>query len=168
MTTNDYNGHSIKEIQKRFNDRIEIIPFSDCWYWAGSKNNHGYGVLSVYNKNNWRIKKDYAAHRLSFELHKGISNKSLLVCHHCDNKLCVNPEHLFLGTPADNMLDKVKKNRQSRRSFKESKYAKLSVEKVAFIRELFQKNPKYSIAELSKQFGVSTSLLYKVKKGERW
>jgi len=164
----ELNGHTGHEIANRFEKRVIQIPFSNCWHWVGSKNNHGYGVLTVYNRQNWRKRKDFAVHRLSYQMFKGEIPVGLLVCHHCDNRLCVNPEHLFLGTPDDNMQDKVKKNRQSKLCLKYSKRAKLSVEKVKEIRYLFTKTPHIKVAELSKIYGVSESLLYRVRKGERW
>lgn len=74
-----------------------------CWYWIGPVGIRGYGRFSFDGKN--RI-----AHRVSYILHKGDPGK-LLVCHSCDNTLCVNPGHLFLGTNKDNMVDMVKKGR---------------------------------------------------------
>ena len=78
-----------------------------CWPWQGARLNTGYGVVK-------HRCKQYKAHRASFLVHRGSIPEGMLVCHHCDNPSCVNPAHLFLGTPQDNMTDKVRKNRQSR------------------------------------------------------
>lgn len=76
-----------------------------CWNWLGNKCGKGYGRI-------WRNGKRQAAHRVVYELinNCSISNK-IFVCHHCDNKLCVNPKHLFVGNQKDNMQDWTKKGK---------------------------------------------------------
>lgn len=162
------SGFEPEEIRGRFEQRVAQIPFSDCWYWAGSSNNHGYGVLSIYDKNNWRIRKDYGAHRISYQIHVGAIPKNALVCHHCDNRLCVNPSHLFLGSPSDNMQDKVKKNRQARLCGAKNPMAKLDNKSVAKIRWLVGRDRKISVAECAEMFRVSTGAIYSIAKGKRW
>ncbi|MDO7847580.1 HNH endonuclease [Hymenobacter sp. M29] len=76
-----------------------------CWEWTGYKNPKGYGYLMV------KAGKPTGAHRFSYELHKGPIPKGLFVCHTCDNPVCSNPDHLFLGTVKDNTQDMVKKGR---------------------------------------------------------
>jgi hypothetical protein len=75
-----------------------------CWIWLKSKFDNGYGQQKIKGKN-------YRVHRLSYRLFVGEIPKGLLICHKCDQKDCINPEHLFLGTQADNMLDMVQKGR---------------------------------------------------------
>ncbi len=78
----------------------------DCWLWIGSTNMRGYGQFVV--KGRQRI----GAHRLAWLLSRGEIPKGQEVCHSCDNGLCVNPEHLFLGSHRDNHLDSVRKGRK--------------------------------------------------------
>jgi hypothetical protein len=80
-------------------------PISGCCVWAGARSASGYGVAAG------KIK---IASRLSWTLHYGEIPDGLLVCHKCDNPPCVNPEHLFLGTHADNTQDMVRKGRAPR------------------------------------------------------
>ena len=84
--------------------RIKISP-SGCWEYQGKKS-QGYGEIIV----NW---KRVRAHRYMFELKKGKIPNGLLVCHSCDNRPCINPNHLFLGTHKDNFQDAFRKGRIS-------------------------------------------------------
>lgn len=82
----------------------KILKTKTCWIWQGTIMNSGYGELKYKGKT-------WGAHRYSYFKHNGEFDRNLFVCHHCDNKLCVNPEHLFLGTNQDNVDDMMQKGR---------------------------------------------------------
>jgi len=97
----------MKTLLERFNAKYIKIE-GGCWEWSASKHRQGYGRIRLGKKEG----KTVQAHRVSYELFIGEIPSEKLVCHRCDNPSCVNPDHLFLGTHKDNMIDKYKKGRQ--------------------------------------------------------
>ena len=149
---------------KRLNEAFfaKIYKSENCWEWSGSKNPKKYGVAHVNGK-------QYLAHRLSYEIFFGEIKDGLLVCHTCDNPPCVNPDHLFLGTPSENMIDMVnkKRNKFPIQYGEDSPHSKLKTKNVLFIREKYSTN-RMSISQLSKMFNVSTGTVYDVLKKRTW
>lgn len=97
------NNQIIKSLKERFEEKVILIPFSDCHYWTAAINPTGYGWLYVGKETGKRV--STTAHRVSYELYKGPIPDGMMVLHNCDNRLCVNPNHLRLGTNSDNMMD---------------------------------------------------------------
>lgn len=129
---------------------------SDCWQWIAGKSSSGYGAFKHEGK-------QYRAHRFSYDLHKGAIPAGLMVLHKCDNPLCVNPEHLFLGTAKDNAEDRNAKNRQSTARGEAAATSKLKAEQVIAIRADNRKH-----LEIAKEYNVSRPTITRIKKGKTW
>ena len=129
-----------------------------CWIWQGSRGKHGYGMLTV-NGKGWR------AHRYALELAgKPPPSKTHFACHSCDTPLCVNPEHLWWGTPHENSLDAAKKGRMARGE--RHGRAKLTEADVHEIRAGFTAG--IHDREQAKRFGVSYDTIRFIKYGRLW
>jgi len=132
-------------------------PNSGCWLWLGSVNEHNYGRVI------YKGKRIYA-HRHSWEAFNGEIPEGLKVLHKCDNPLCINPDHLFLGTQSDNMKDKVSKNRQHRLKGEDHGQSTLTDKDVLEIRNKYIPR-KYTAKILSKEYNTSIqnirSILYR-------
>jgi transcriptional regulator len=130
--------------------------YSKCWEWQRSTS-RGYGQFRLDGK--YR-----KTHQIAYELAKG-SIEGLYVCHSCDNKLCCNPKHLWLGTNADNQLDAVKKGR-SFPTGEDCSAAKLTEDQIYRIFDL--RNKGMSQGDISKLFGVNSRHISRILGGKRW
>lgn len=100
----------IGALQERFWKLIDQSR-EGCWEWQGRCDKDGYGIAPGKYSN----KPERSSHRMSFHFSYGPIPDGMLVCHSCDNPPCCNPEHLFLGTHADNQKDSAAKNRKARK-----------------------------------------------------
>ena len=124
-----------------------------CWDWNGAPRRDGYGEIRVDNKL-------HLAHRLSYQLHKGDIPEGLYVCHTCDNRSCINPDHLFLGTQLDNMRDAQRKGVRlgmPPRLIPHDIYPLL----IAALKERRKTGKK--LKDIAKDFGISQPYLTKLK-----
>lgn len=136
-----------------------------CWEWSGDRHPAGYGYIT--RKGNG-IRRRTVAHRVSWEMFVGPIPAGLLVCHHCDNPPCVNPEHLFIGTNADNRRDSVNKGRHGHGACRGDAhpFAKLDENKVREIRALRAAGVVGS--RLAERFGVSVGLIHNITARRVW
>jgi len=133
------------------------VSKTGCWEWTGAKYWTGYGHIIA-------DKVHYAAHRASYLLHVGKIPDDKVVCHKCDNPPCVNPDHLFLGTKADNSADMVRKMR-SARGVKNGK-AKLTEDDARAVLSLNKQG--MSLGSLAKRFGVTKAAIRFIVIGKNW
>jgi len=139
---------------QRFHDTY-TVETSGCWNWQGQISTSGYG--------RYRYPGGSYAHRFSYTVHIGKIPDGMYVCHSCDNPVCVNPEHLWIGTHNDNMADKKIKNRQNHPHGELNSSAVLTETDVHFIRAA-----RESAGSLAKRYGVSKHAIWHVKSRRTW
>ena len=127
---------------------------NDCWEWQAALDGKGYGQLRYHYK-------QYIASRIAWEVYRGEIPKDRLVLHKCDNRKCVNPNHLYIGTHSDNMSDKVTRNRDpyAGRPITHSKKF------VEAIRSLYKDG--HSQMAISRSLGISQSFISQVVRGNK-
>lgn len=144
-------------------DARYTVSADGCWEWNGAIGNHGYGWFhSNYSRRKWSA----LAHRVSWEFHKGEIPDDLEVCHHCDNMICVNPNHLYLGTHQRNMQDASERNRFNDRSGIKNPRAILNPEKAFEIRWLDASG--WTRKSLAAEYGVSIGTIDIVLSQKIW
>lgn len=154
---------------ERLEAKVVRVPWSGCWIFMGALNDAGYGVIG---KDGGRGAGNERAHRATYEAFVGPITGGLFVCHHCDVPACCNPDHLFLGTNAENMADCRAKGRDSKPPRNPHVIgaahpgAKLSDHKVAEIRRLAANGEDQR--SLAARFRVSETSVSRIVRGLRW
>ena len=140
-------------------DEKWTLASSGCWEWGGTLERSGYGRA-------WREGRNQLAHRVSLKIRGVDVPNSVVVMHHCDNRKCVNPNHLKISTQSENMLDASRKGRLYRVSGAQHPNAKLTEEKVAQMRQL--RAVGVSWARIATAFGVAASTARNAILGVNW
>lgn len=154
----------------------KVRKTAECWYWVGFRDRQGYGRF-------YEPKNATSAHRASWHIHYGEIPRDLCVLHKCDNPSCVRPDHLYVGTNADNVRDRTERKRHwanrnprefqrhakavgglaSKRPGEKNPRAKLTADDIRSIRA--SKEAKYILIE---KYGISRSNLWLIQTGQRW
>lgn len=134
-----------------------------CWVWtSGIFKSSGYGQFKLRGQ-------PQQAHRVSFVIHKSDIPAGLLVLHRCDNRLCVNPDHLFLGSHQDNSDDMIAKCRDRCPKGEDHGMSTLTADQVEWVRRVYiPRHPKFGGSALSRSLGVKQQCISKVVTGVRW
>jgi len=144
-------------VEQRFWEKVD--KSESCWIWKGTTYSNGYGRICVNGKH-------VLAHRLSWTLTHSDIPDGFHVCHGCDTPLCVNPEHLFLGTQKDNMQDMISKGRRVNPVMPRGEYAyaaKLTREQVDYIR-----SSSLSVSSLARELGVTIRTVSLIRRRITW
>lgn len=149
---------------ERFNEKYIPEPNSGCWIWTASCiSQHRYGFF--------RYKNTTKAHRASWMLHHGDIPKGMLVCHKCDVRECVNPDHLFLGTHLDNNRDRDRKGRhvwklipnEAKDRGEACHRAKITESDVRAIRA-----SSLGLTEMGRLYGLAPRTIWQIRTRKTW
>jgi hypothetical protein len=147
----------LDRVRKIFNENYVVNALTGCWIWTGPKHGGrsgtGYGQMT-----RKELGPAMPAHRASWILNRGPIPDGVMVCHKCDNRICVNPDHLYLGTNADNMRDR------SQRGYVHQ--MRLDEAKVREMRQLRQQG--WSWRKLAARYGVHHNAVVDATMGRSW
>lgn len=148
-----------KPVAERFAIKYIPEPNSGCWLWIGFAHKIRNELRPFINSN----KKPTLAHRVSYELFKGPIPDGMIVRHKCDNTICVNPDHLVLGTQQDNVKDRDDRKRGRWHRGTAHYNCKLTPEMVVRIK---MASGYGAITNLAREFGLNPATLHRVRKGQ--
>ena len=145
---------------ERFDAKYIPEPNSGCWLWEAAYGSRGYGCIGVeVEHGRWAIED---SHRVSWKLHRGKIPEGKCVLHHCDNRPCVNPDHLYIGTKLDNARDRERRNRQEHPRGEDSPSSKLTLKQALEIKLA----PESS--GLAAKYGVTRQVISGIRRGAMW
>lgn len=144
-------------IEERFWSKVDQGKSSDCWMWTGAILDCGYGEFKASSQHNTVVR----SHRYAWQLTHGAIPFGLCVMHECDNRGCVNPNHLKIGTQGENIRDMVAKGRHRRTE------VKLTFKDAEIIRKLYGTG-EFTQKELGELYGVTKSQINHVVNYRRW
>lgn len=152
-------GRTMKTLADRFWEKVHVCP-EGCWEWTGAVGSAGYGNIGERENS---INHTLQTHRLSWMIHFGEIPDGLWVLHHCDNRACVRPDHLFLGTCQDNHDDCAAKGRN--RVGEKAGMSKLTI---ADVREIRKLEGLFTHKKIAANYGVSRSNIGQILSGKTW
>lgn len=150
--------------EERFKAKTKLNPDTGCWEWTASKNTNGYGQFSYQGT-------PEQAHRVAWLLFRGAipaddsAYGTLNVLHKCDNPVCVNPEHLFLGDQSANIFDAVSKDRWGKRGLTGEAHGRAMITEND-VRKI--RSSKECVTALAERFHISTSAIRHILKRRSW
>jgi hypothetical protein len=144
----------------RFWAKVDRLDAAGCWEWTARRHRQGYGEIMIGRRKT-------KAHRVSWTIARGPIPDGVCVLHRCDNPACCNPDHLFLGTQADNIHDMVRKGRQGTGNRSGARpNCKLTPEIAAAIRKEWSERPTQKT--LAQRYGVSQGAVSLVVRKKTW
>jgi hypothetical protein len=155
-----YNGG--KTLKERFDEKWS--EKDECWIWNSRFNSAGQIRANTFSLNG----KIMRAYRASFILHKGDIPEGAAICHNCDNPLCVNPDHLWVGSNAENTADMHNKRRANTPKGEQHSSAKLTEADVKAIRLVMSDAPRGAQKALALRYGISKSTIQDIRSGKIW
>ena len=155
-------GYTTVPLRDRFNKHIGAPDANGCIIWTGSVRPNGYGMIYIGSSKN-----SSSAHRAAWEIANGSIPEGLCVCHKCDNRLCVNIAHLFLGTHTDNMADMIRKGRKWINTGERHPLAKLTEADVLTVRRRYAAGGE-TYKNIGDAYGVCSNTIRSIVRRRRW
>ena len=145
----------------RFLRQVNDSPSpTGCWTWLGTRDAKGYGTMGISGRT-------WGAHRLSYALHNGDLPTGAYICHHCDNPPCVNPAHIYAGTPADNVRNMMSRDRHVALKGAACGKSKFTIDVIRAIRVDYATG-LYRYADVAEKYGVSQGHISAIIRREVW
>lgn len=154
--TRHYTPRALATLPVRLESGIIRLTECGCWIWMGSLDPGGYGTIKTFGKNE-------KTHRASWKAFVGPIPDGLKVLHTCDIRCCINPDHLFIGTQADNVADMIAKGRGPNCRGERNANSKITA---AQAKEI--KNSSLGVVQLGELYGLRKSMVSNIKRGENW
>ncbi len=153
-------GQKRGSLAARFESFVHYEPNSGCWLWAGHAGARGYGMIGIGGR------KMKTATHVSLALAGRAVPTGMFACHRCDMPACVNPDHLFIGTPLDNVRDMIAKGRSRPARGERQRQAKVTAEQVREIRSLAASGTPHRL--IAERFGLAPSTVSNINTGHSW
>jgi hypothetical protein len=149
-----------KTLEQRFLEKLDRRGDDRCWGWLAARDRWGYGQF-------WDSRRMGLAHRFAYQYFVSPVPNGLCVLHTCDNPECCNPRHLWLGTNAENVADRVAKGRSNRPIGERHPQARLTAAQVVEVRKEYT-GKRGELTEFAQRFGVSISAIADIVRGRSW